>query len=534
MQDDPTKFNRKVLPRWRSVVRTPTAEIAPLVTHRTRPIAIDGTTIESFLNRWRISNDIKDAAEIIDAALLNGKYTIASPAALQVSESPDAMPSLKNAADQILGRASDRPEPPLPQALELQTEQVRLAIRTLKSRLKLFPRDALSNLEIARFQSLLGQTSAAARYVDLSLSLAPNNRYVLRSAVRFWVHSGDKERALEALWRAEALHLDPWLQAAEVAVADICERSPKSLKRKKREIIETPSADESHSELASSLAMLELKAGEPVRRVRKLLRISLHSPTENALAQAVWARKSVGLEFNFGPHLMKMANANEARAWAAYQGGKYEEAVDECWRWLHDEFFSARAAIAGAFVCIALLSRYKEALQFAEHGLRANPDDRVLLNHKLVALAYTGRVTEAFRLLPVIERFESDGEFLPFVHAARGLLAFKIGNFMDGRHHYELAVEAGRGASKRSLSLNAAIYWLEQEVTAGTISPQIVTETVRDFDEMVTKSSQAKDQRVIWAARKKIINHQIEEQRKRTDVLERIGFPDGMIQRISA
>src|ERR1043166_9266423 len=298
MQQDPTNFSRKVLPRWRSLARTPAAEIAPMSRRRARPSPTDWSMIDDLMKKWRISNDLRDAAEVIDAALLSGKYAEASPAALQVSEHPAVMPSLKDAADQVLRRIDDRLRPPLPQDLELKTEQVHLAIRTLKARLKLCSRDSFSNLEIARLQSLLGQTGPAERYVELGLSLAPNTRYVLRSAVRFWVHSGDKERALETLWRSESLRFDPWLQAAEVAVADMCDRSPKSLKKKVREIIETAPTDESHSELASSIAMLELKSGQPVRRVRKLLRLSLHSPTENALAQAIWARKRVGLEFN--------------------------------------------------------------------------------------------------------------------------------------------------------------------------------------------------------------------------------------------
>jgi tetratricopeptide (TPR) repeat protein len=534
MQEDPTKFARKVLPRWRSLARTPTGELVPGTRHSARPASANSPTIETLLNRWKISNNPKDAAEVLDAAFVSGNYAIALPAALQLVENPNAMPSLRSAAGQILGHTSDRPRPPLPQASELETDKVRLAIRSLKLRLELSPRDSITNLEIARLQTLLGQTAAAKKYVERGLSLAPNNRYVLRSTVRFWVHYGDKERALHTLWRTDALRFDPWLQAAEVAVADICNRPPKSVKRFKGEMFERRSNDLSYSELASGLAMLELKAGAPARQVRKLLRISLQSPTENALAQAIWSRKRVRLEFNFDPHLTKVANANEARAWAAYQAGKYEAAVNECGQWLQDEFFSTRAAIAGASICVAFLGRYSDALTFAEHGLRANPDDRALLNSKLVALAYGGRITEALGVFPSLLKFENDRTFLPFIHAARGLLAFKVGNFAEGRRYYELAVEAGRSISSVFLALNAAIYWLEQEVSAGTISPKDAVETVRSLDEAISKSPSGRDEARIWTVRKKIIDAQIVQLEKRADILHKLGFPNDMLQKLSA
>ncbi len=54
--------------------------------------------------------------------------------------------------------------------------------------------------------------------------LAPNYRYVLRSTARFWAHRSalDKEyatRALDAIWASDVVRVDPWVQAAEVAVA---------------------------------------------------------------------------------------------------------------------------------------------------------------------------------------------------------------------------------------------------------------------------------------------------------------------------
>ena len=105
--------------------------------------------------------------------------------------------------------------------------------RSLRTRrLRVAPRDALSVLEIARLQSLIGQIHSAERYVERAVKLAPNDRYVLRSAARFWAHRSKSDteyatRALEVIWASDAVRFDPWVQAAEVSVANICGRTPR-------------------------------------------------------------------------------------------------------------------------------------------------------------------------------------------------------------------------------------------------------------------------------------------------------------------
>ncbi len=135
------------------------------------------------------------------------------------------------------------------------------------------------------------------------------------------------------------------------------------------------------------------------------MRISLRAPTENSLAQAVWSRREVGMDFDFHSLLKEIPNANEARVRAAYEVGHYQTSSDECLTWLEDESFSARAALTGAFVSSCLLAQYESTLVFAERGLRANPNEPMLTNSKLLALCYLGRAAEAEQLLPNLTAF---------------------------------------------------------------------------------------------------------------------------------
>jgi hypothetical protein len=57
--------------------------------------------------------------------------------------------------------------------------------------------------------------------------LAPNHRFALRSAARFFLHVGKPDDAQTILRRSEATRRDPWLMAAEIAVSTVADRTPR-------------------------------------------------------------------------------------------------------------------------------------------------------------------------------------------------------------------------------------------------------------------------------------------------------------------
>jgi tetratricopeptide (TPR) repeat protein len=525
MQEDVINGVRRILPRWRSLPRTPVDEISPNVVRTHQDSQQKNAMLENALGQWQHSKHLADAADIVDAALVTGDYKSAVPAAMDIVANGNAVVGLEEAARQVLGLVNDRPVSLINPEDEWKTNKIWAAIVVLKSRLSVGPRDALSALEIARLQSLIGQTKSARRYVDRAVAIAPNDRYVLRSAAKFWVHEGDVERALDGLWASDAARSDPWIQAAEISVANICEKPSRWAAKMKKEIFNTEPKEIRYSELAAGLATLELQAGAPKNRVRKFLKISLATPTENALAQAIWARRAVGFEFNVSGHLKTIANANEARARALYDAGAYSASVQECWSWHADESFSSRAPRVGAFLCLSLLARYEEALQFAASGLRANPNDPMLINDKVVALALGGRVQEAAMILPQLEAFESDAYFKPFVHAGRGLVAFRLGDFSRGRHYYQLAIEYCQKLDRLSLARNATMYWLEQELFAMTISVESADKVVRKLDDYYAKDTVNAP---IWRSRREIVSQLTEEAAKRESVIKNLGHDEAL------
>jgi len=526
MQNNAVTTVRRLLPRWRSLAKTPSHELPATRTPNRDKARPNSIQLENALARWEETKGLTDASEVIDAALISGKYSVAIPAAYSVLRDGNAVLGLNNAARQILGQVSDRPVSDLTSAGERDFKSIVARIVALKQRLYLLPRDAISTLEIARLQSLIGQTRSAERYVEQAVKLAPNDRYVLRSATRFWAHRskpGDEQvlRALEAIWASDVVRVDPWVQAAEVAVANIIGRTPRWGVKTGSELIKSQPNLLQYSELAGGLATLELSAGAPIKKIRKLMRISLQSPTENALAQAVWARKTIGIDFDVDSYVKKIPNANEARARAAYENGAFELSVTECWNWLADEKFSARAALAGAFVSFCLLGDYKNSLTFAEQGLRANPNEPMLWNDKILALSYLGRAREAELILPHLEAFYDDPNFRPFVDAARGLVAFRLGNVGRGRDFYMKALDGSQELSKPSLVANATIFWLEQELFAGTTDAEEASKVCARLDQFYSRKENGAGNSPVWNIRKKFITQMMDQATMRKTVLDR-------------
>jgi hypothetical protein len=233
------------------------------------------------------------------------------------------------------------------------------------------------------------------------------------------------------------------------------------------------------------------------------------------------SRRQIGMEFDV-QQFLKLPNASEVRARAAYEKEDYKTSAVECWSWLEDESFSARAALTGAFVNSCLLGHYDRSLAFAEQGLRANPSEPMLMNSKIFSLAYLGKLEEARKFLPHFEAFEQHKAIRPFVNAARGLLAFRSGDFMGGRVHYERALKDCHELEDAGLAANAAIYWLEQELYAGTADLEETHKVITKLDDFYKAKRNGAGNPVVWTARKKHITHLVDQVGKRQAAREAV------------
>jgi len=337
-------------------------------------------------------------------------------------------------------------------------------IRLLRQELVESPRNAIVRVDLARIYAILGQQRQAVRAMEIALRAAPTNRFVLRSACRLFVHIDEPDRAHELLQKSDRTRSDPWLMAAEIAAASVAERGALSAKRGRR-LLEAASLSPHHlAELASAIATLDLSAGD-ARKARRWFRQSLADPTENAVAQAGWASQRVsGVEV--GRDLIEKARSHEAEALRDYREGRWSEAIKSCEAWLLDEPFSSRPAALGSYLASVAAHDYRLAEQLARRGLTANPDDPLLINNLVVALANQGRVEEAEGEFRRIQTGTAEALLRATLVATEGLLHFRRGAVVQGRDFYRKAMELATGASSRRTLALAAVHLAREELLA--------------------------------------------------------------------
>jgi len=452
MDNNEANQRRTVVPRWRLFRSTPSAEFSSSKPHKTSN-ALHGrrALFERILAEWKADPSIVNAVEVADAVSLFGVDPRAREAVRQV----DAFRKIANS-----GLAGDAKKPDA-------ATYVKSTIHSLKTRLIAQPRDAIGYVDLARNYTTIGQPKQAETAMRKALAIAPNNRFVLRSASRLYCHQGDIEQAYDILRRSEAVREDPWIMSAEVAMGDLLDKTPRFGTKALNSLASAKSTSRNFSELASALGTLESKSGSH-KRAKKLIARSLDNPTENALAQAFWMKRDLQLSLPQLPTQLTSSGAYEASVMQAVGQENFYYADNGAWLWLDDEPFSVRAALHGSFINSSARRHYERALDFIEHGLIANPIDHGLINNKVFSLLQLGRLDEAYLLMPKPYRSEKGTTRRVFDLALNGLCSFKEGDFEGGRFYYERAIDEARTFNPR-LGFRASMHWLEQEISADQV-----------------------------------------------------------------
>jgi tetratricopeptide (TPR) repeat protein len=452
-------LDRQVLPRWRSA--TDTAEVGelrslgPAVVSKRQLADLDEKESE-----WQTKPSLIVAAEFVAASVFSLAPERAADAAAFIlgKESGDGLMA------RLAYRSLDRhPESSAAAATQLNLDELKPFSRVaeLKRLIRFDPRNALAWCDVALQYSILGQPVQAMDSMLMALRLAPNNRFVLRSAARLWVHSGDPERAHRLLIPFAHAAEDPWLMAAEIAVASAGQRTPRSVKAGRSLIDSKRISAFNSTELASALATVELAAGE-TKRARRLFDHSLSDPTENSVAQVEWASQRMkGLKVS--DEAISQPAAHEARARMFSEHRQWGRAVDEAWLWLVDQPFSVGPAAFGSCIAEMGLGDYSRAILFAQQGLQANPGNPNLLNNLAFAQLESGLIHKAEKNLASIPAPALHDDNGISWRATVGLLAFRKGDRLSGRRRYQEAMEAARQLGHRERQAMAATMLAREE-----------------------------------------------------------------------
>lgn len=453
---------RRIVPRWREArLSLPTGELTPLPSGIAKPEALP-EELGRRQEEWRQNHSVPFAADLAGVALTLGVPERAHDAAefLLNEGVANTNPALATLANAVLGRL-----PPISILPTRTKEELSKAVHETRTRLRSEPRNGLLWVDLARHYTVLGQPASAATAMHRGLAIFPESRFVIRSAARFHIHTGDLDYASELLRRNPRTPHDPWLLAAEVAVASILGRSPKHIKQARSFVANEGLARRHITELAAALGTLDLGSGKR-RDVRKLLRLSLEDPTDNALAQVRWIANVIP-HLSIDPSLLSAPRTFEARALEHFSRQEWTATMNAAVEWFNDEPFSSRPARMATFVGAVLLEDYDASARLAHDALRASPKEQALRNNLVFALASAGRLEEAIEEAGLADESKMEAP-LPWVwQATRGLLAFRAGYPDVGRSLYRATIAATMEHYLETAAF-AAGFLAREEFMAGT------------------------------------------------------------------
>jgi tetratricopeptide (TPR) repeat protein len=447
---------REVVPRWRDFRTTVmTGELASTV---------GGVPIDAKDEIARLRSEFADNPDIFFAADYFGALVAARESGTETDRVRQFV--IDNSEESSLLRrvATDSVEEeptPLDQDLNdvqlIDGAQHRVSAR--RRALRRHPRNPVGWVDLALSMATLGNAAQSRKAMLAALGLAPDSRFVLRSAARLFVHLDEPETAHYFLARSSRTNLDPWLLAADMATSKLAFETIGSDRRARELLISDQFSATALSELASELGSEELRSGND-KRGRRLFQQALIEPTENAVAQAASLAERLGLEVPAN-HL-EISRGFEARAITVAREGEWSAAVVQARQWHLDQPFALEPAIFGSYAAGLGANDHESAIQIASAGLRIHPTDPILNNNAAFALAHLDRVDEAERHIRHAPDSGSD-ENSAIYRATRGLIAFRAGRITEARDLYQSAITDLAEIGRREQAAMAVAMWALEE-----------------------------------------------------------------------
>jgi predicted Zn-dependent protease len=349
-------------------------------------------------------------------------------------------------------------------------------IKFLKIKINNDPRNAIARMDLALEYTIMGHYEKAYKNILMALALNNQNRFILRSSVRFFIHFGKSDYANYILKNSAATLLDPWLLAAEIACASFLNKPSKYYKAGVSFLESGKYPDYHNSELAAALGAHEFYFGS-YKKAKKFFKIARKNPTENALAQIVWTYDKWG-ERDYSIEGMDSFRLHEALARDNFIKGEWNNSLSETIKWFNDQPFSKSPAQFGSYVASGLLEDYKNAIKICELSLEPNPDDFTLLNNIAFSHASLNEPLPAETYLRKINMNGLNVNQRVVYNATKGLIEFRKNNITDGQYFYKKAIDLAQMNKLFNLQILASIYLFREQLVSGTQSDISIDDSI--------------------------------------------------------
>lgn len=499
---DTTK--RTVIPKWKEYKEfAESGELLDITSVRQRVVYFP---IDDYVGRWKSNPSLATAGDLLSAAIMNGQTQneeVVKASRYVIEREDYGYQALCNTARMILSNGEPKSEEKPHDALRekiarLDNEDVYTArIAFLRSLIKNNPYNALWYVELSRCYVNLGLVDKAFSQMRIATHLAPNSRYVSRSAARMFLHKGEVDMARDVLIHNQAFLHDPWLIASEIAVDTAHNKCTKYLKRGLTLIESGNYSPFELTELASAIGTKELESS--FKKGKKLLNQSLVSPNENSWAQAEWLLDrdhSLGLDMAHDtPSLFKNF---EGKAIAAFSSKRYDEALEQAINWISEMRFATRPIYFAADMAYLYQERYEDAIRLLQLGIKMNPKELDFKNNLAYAYALNNQIPEAERELNELAQLIPPDSSLAFcMIATNGLIEFRKGNQDAGRQLYQLAIDLASQKRMRYLADKARLNLIREELI---VNPKADKSILSPLDKLNTgdnRETEAMKQRIL-------------------------------------
>lgn len=470
--------NRQIIPRWRTfrdTVRTGELNSSG-VKARSMHAAVSANFLSQRRLDWERCRTVGHATDLVAAGLaLEHREQVSDAARFLLQDDLSVSRWARELARNALRVSNSDKIKPTSAPEFLDQEQVYTRIRMYRQMLRAEPNDPINWVELARNYVILGHKRHARRSIIIALQLARSNRFIVRVASRFWMHEKEYDRAHRVVLDAEFARYDPWLTAVEIAIGSIHKGRPQLVKDARGLLASDDFSSSEISELASAMATLELQSGS-LGKSKKSFRRSLIAPTENSIAQAVWASRRHKIHA-IESLIDSIQNTHEARTLESLAIGDWDAAVTSCGFWYRDQPFSTRPTIRGSYVAAAALEDYPKSIEFAESGLNANPTNFILINNLAFSSACNGDVKRASSVLAKISKATLSPENLAVLKATEGLILFRVNEIEKARSLYQESYSISdslNNENSRTIAATAATFQAIEEFRTKTSNRETV------------------------------------------------------------
>jgi len=471
---------RRLIPRWRRTASTlDLAEASFSARGEPRAFSLDENQLARSIAEWR---DAPTVGHLGDVLAFSVDPKLRDDIAVVAREALQRQASVTAAQRALIATILDEHDTPTPapDTFEICNPATRREMAALRRTLRINPADPLALLDVAQFQLSAGNPKLAERSLRSALSLSPNSRIVIRTLARFYVHARRGDEAHALVRKHARTPADPWLMAAEIALAGIAKSAPHFAAKGQRFIHEKSARYADLSELAGAIGGIELSSGN-VRKARELFRIALRCPNDNVIAQAVTDQSLLAIDLN-QPEQRKVAlSASEAQTLLAWEALNTDQAELHALAWHSEEPFSSRP-LQFITTLYAIQKKYPQGINLAHRGLIADPRDATLLANLAYLLASSDKLELAENCLRRPTRVASD-YIDPVVLATSGLIAMKRGEYRAGDELYLEAIARFRARGSAKMESTCYAYYARSAFeTAHTNRGAILTMALEAYE----------------------------------------------------